>query len=210
MQRQNQTDRILAALALFMAFTPAALAQTGGQPRPATGRIAVVDVVKIFNEYLLQKDLTDEINKKKAELQLEAQARRERADAMKATLDALNPSDPTYPAKMNELIQMQIQNKNWVEIKEAAMTAEIAKWSANIYKEILKATEEVAVQSGYDLVLYREEFEPVNPDPDAVRQQIRSRKVVYVNPSIDISQIVLDKLNTAHRAAPAKERLYIP
>jgi len=70
--------------------------------------------------------------------------------------------------------------------------------------------EKIAAQDGYDIVLYRDEFEPILTDPEAVREQIRSRKVLYCSPRADITAIVLDKLNADYRAQPRTKMLDIP
>jgi Skp family chaperone for outer membrane proteins len=184
------------------------LARSGGQS--AGTRAVCVDVVRIFNEYQRQKDLSEEMKQLQDKLQLESDERKRRIDTQQATLDAMNPNDPAYVGKMREMVKMQIEYKNWFELKQAEMTREIAVWSARIYTEILNAIEQIAMQDGYDVVLYRDEFEPITSDPETIREQIRGRKVLYCSPAADITDIALKKLNDDYRALPRTKMLDIP
>jgi len=200
----------VAACVVVLGLTEGLQAQKGGAG--TTGKVASIDIVRVFNEYEMQKDLTEQIKKREQQVQLEAQSRRDKIDALKATLNAMNPTDPNYSTRVQELLRMQIDAKNWLDLQQATMQSELAKWSTFIYQEILSATEQVAKDAGYDFVFYRDEFDAAasGMDPDAIRNQIRGRKLVYANPGCDISQPVMEKLNAAHRAKPTKPQLYTP
>ncbi|MBI5865257.1 MAG: hypothetical protein HZB38_12250 [Planctomycetes bacterium] len=79
----------------------------------ATGRVVAVDVVKVFAEYLRQKDLSEEMKQKEDQLQKENQTRRDSIEAAQAQVDRMDAGkDPLYAAKVRELLQMQIEYKN--------------------------------------------------------------------------------------------------
>jgi len=193
----------------LLAFGSSIWAQSGGGAEP-TGRVGCVNVVQLFNEYQRQKDLTEEMAKLQEKLTAEEQQRRQKIDALQAELSALDPEDPTYVERTREMLAMQIDYKNWGDLKQADMVREVGIWSVRIYREILKVTEEIAKRDGYDLVLYRGEFQPVSMDPDVIKDQIRSQQILYVTPAIDISQAVLDKLNADYRAQPQTPMMYVP
>ncbi len=174
-------------------------------------RVACIDVVKTFNEYQKQRDLTEEMKTEREKLQAEEQTRRQKIDALQTQVDALDPNDPTLPKRVSELLQQQVEYKNWADLKQAGLQREITVWSIRIYREIIKATEEVANQQGYDLVFYRDEFVvPPNADPDAIKNQIQSRKLVYAKTSADISAAVLEKLNNEYKSKPKEKLLQLP
>lgn len=198
---------VTVGLATF-ALTRSIQAQAGGTP--PTGRIACVNVVQAFNEYQRQKDLTEEMNQLQSQLQTENTQRRQRIDALQAEIDKLDPDDPTFVGRTREMLAMQIDYKNWMDLKQADLSREVGLWSVRIYKEIVKAVGEVARRDGYDLVLYRGEFEVITMDPEVIKEQIRSTKVLYANPSIDITQVITDKLNADYRAQPRVKMMYVP
>lgn len=179
--------------------------------RPAAGaRIACVNVGLVFDEYQRRKDLNDEMSQVQEQLKAEELQRRQKIDALQAEIDKLDPEDPTYVARQREMLALQIDYKNWGELRRADLTRETAVWMVKIYREILKAVQGVAERDGYDLVLYRGEFEPGGADLEMVTDRIRDHKVLYAHPSIEITQIVLDALNEAYRAQPRGKMLYMP
>ena len=181
----------------------AAVVQDGGS------RVAVIDVVKAFNEYQRQKDLEAELQELKQKLQAEQEQRSGRIEAMQATLDAMDQDDPTYAEKMRELLAEQIELKNWMDLAQADMQREIGVWTARVYQEIIDAAQKVAAARGYDIVLSREPFKPASIDPDAIRQQIRLRHVVYNVDRVDITDAVLEELNQTYRAQPRTKMLKV-
>lgn len=174
------------------------------------GRVACIDVVQIFNDYQRQKDLTEEMNDVQGKLQQENTARRQKIDATQAEIDRLDKDDPTFMTRTRELLSMQIDYKNWVDLKQADLTREVGVWSIRIYKEIARAAEEIAKRDGYDLVLYKGRFDETVMEPDQVKEQIRGLQVVYANPQVEITQAVADKLNADYRAQPRVKMMLMP
>jgi len=197
-----------AAGSVLLASAGALLAQ-GPAAGGGIGRVASIDVIKVFNEYQRQKDLTEELRSEQGKLQAENEQRRARIDSLQATLDAMSEADPTRTQKMREYFQEQIDYKNWYDLMQAELSREVAVWTIRVYKEILEGTAELAKKQGVDLVLYTDEYKPVSYDPEAIRQQIRERKVVYAGSTIDMTQPVLDTLNSRYRAQPRQPMLQV-
>ena len=194
--------------AVFFSTAGALLAQASGQQ--VSGRSACVNVIMVFNEYQRQKDLAEEMNNEQIKLEAEATTRKQRIDALQATADAMNPQDPAIQKMIQDLFAEQITFKNWLEIKQATMAREVGLWTTRVYQEILDTVAAVAQQEGWDLVLYRDEFEQGSFDPNVIRDQIRGRKLLYASPAVDLTQKVLDKLNAQYRAKPRQKMLQIP
>lgn len=173
-------------------------------------RIAVVDVVRVFNEYQRQKDLTEEMNDLEGRLRAENQQRLTRIETMKAELDRLNLDDPTYATRARELVQVQIEYEVWAKAKQADMAREVGLWTDKIYREILKAAEELAKRDGYDIVLYRGQYQGGTLDPEGLKEQIRSNQVLYAAPSVDITVTLSDKLNADYRTQPRSKMMWMP
>ncbi|MBP7747946.1 MAG: OmpH family outer membrane protein [Phycisphaerae bacterium] len=188
-----------------LAFSRTMQAQGGGSA--PTGRLACINVVQVLNDYQRQKDLVDEVGALQEKLSAENKQRRDRIDTLQAELDRMDPADPTLVQRMREMLALQIDYKNWADLKQADVAREFALWSVRIYKEMLQATEAIAKRDGYDLVLYKGEFQAVSMDPDVIKDQIRNLHLLYNNASIDISQVVLDKLNAEYRAQPRVQML---
>ena len=210
MARTWPTGVFVAGIVVAVGFTARGPLAAQGGSRASRGRVACVDVVKVFNEYQREKDLEEEMKQERDKLELEAARRKQRIDAAKAVLDAMSLDDPTYAKKMRELLELNISTRNWMDITQAAMAREVGVWTTTVYKEILAVVETIAKEREYDLVFYRDEFQVVSMDPAEVREQIRARKLIYASAAADISQAVLDKLNADYRAKPRKKMISIP
>ena len=197
------TGVVIGALAL--AFGTDILAQGGAAP--ATGRVACVNVIHVINEYQRQKDLSEEFNGHRDRVLAEDKQRKDKIDTLQAELDRMDPNDPTLVQRMREMLALQIDYKNWRDLKQADTARELGVWSIRIYKEITRTVEEIAKREGYDLVFYRGQFEQVSMDPDVIKEQIRSLQLLYANPGTDITQVVLDKVHAAYRANPKEKML---
>ncbi len=211
MNRQNMTvvlTGVAAGVASLWVATSLSAQSRGGSSGGA--RVAVVDVVRVFNEYQRQKDLTEEMNDLEGKLRTENQQRLTRIETMKAELDRLNLDDPTYATRARELVQVQIEYEVWAKAKQADMAREVGLWTDKIYREILKAAEELAKRDGYDLVLYRGQYQGGTLDPEGLKEQIRSNQVLYAAPSVDITVGLSDKLNADYRTQPRSKMMWMP
>lgn len=182
---------------------------TAASTAGAAGRIGCVDIGKVFGEYQRKKDLDEQMKNKQDSLQKENEKRRQAIDAKQAKVDRMDPSDPMYQAEVRDVLAMQIEYKNWVDLMQADVARETGVWTAKIYREMLDVIKEVAEREGIDAVMYRDEFEPVRTgyEPEAVRNEIRARKLVYWNPSTDITQRIAEKLNETYRKLPPTQMI---
>jgi Skp family chaperone for outer membrane proteins len=175
----------------------------------ASSTIAGVDVVRVFNEYERQRDLTSQMEQIQGTLDAENTARRQRIEALQTAMSTMQPTDPTFESRREELLRMQIDYKNWVDLKQAQMGREVSRWSGRVYEEIIAAVQQVAQQSGIDVVLYKDEFIPQVDSPEAMREQIRRRKVLYCSSNADLTDKVLIKLNQDYRNQPKQQMIDI-
>ncbi len=174
-----------------------------------TGRIVCVDVVKVFDEYERQKDLSDEMHKLQEDLKAESQKRRERIDSLQQTLDAMNTADPTYTKKMQEMLQLQIDYKNWTDLMQLGMAREVGVWTQRIYNEMLATIQQTAQQNGYAMVFYKEMPQFQTNEPDALKNEIRMRKLIWAADATDITQTIIDRLNEKYRKEPKTQMIQL-
>jgi Skp family chaperone for outer membrane proteins len=205
----QRTAQLLAAAAVLSAAMFWAGAAGAQGNRPSGSKVVVLDVVRVFNEYMLQKDLSTELQQAQTQLQGTAKDKQARTEAMAAQVDKIDPSDPTYPDRARELLRMQADNKVWFEMTQAAITNELAIWSNRIYQDIVNEAGALSREQGYDVVLYRDEFE-AGFDPEQTKERIRRRKTIWYSPSVDITDAVLQRLNARYANQPKTPKLQIP
>jgi Skp family chaperone for outer membrane proteins len=173
-------------------------------------QIAVVDIVQVFNQYQKQRDLTREMQELEQQIQAENTARREAIETEQTKIGQLNPEDPGYRAQRSNLMRQQIEYRSWTEMVQAQMQREVALWSERVYQDIVAATRQVAEERGYEVVLYVDEYVSAIENPDAIREQIRSRKVIYASDRIDLTQSILERVNQDYAAAPQGKMMSLP
>lgn len=181
-------------------------AQDGAAP---TGRIGWVDVVRIFNGYQRQIDLQVQLEEADNQLRAQGERRRLEIEQLQTQLSAMQIDDPAYGPRRNRLDQLQFEIRTWSELARSQMGRELGAWTGRIYEEIMQATAEVAQQQRFDLVLYKDEFVPAFDNPEAIREQIRTRKVIYGSERVDLSQAVLERLNAAYSREPSRQMFRI-
>lgn len=197
----------VAAGLVVLAFARTIQAQGAAAP---SGRVACVNVIRILNEYQKQKDLIEELSARQEKLQIENNERRAKIDTLDAEISALDRDDPTLVTRMRELLTMQVDYKNWGEMAQLDMAREFGLWSVRNYRDILNVVEEIARRDGYDLVFYKGELEAVSMDPEVIHEQIRRLQVLYASPAVEVTQVVLDKLNADYRTRPKRPMLEGP
>jgi len=166
---------------------------------PAPTRVAVVDIVKAFNDYNRTKEINEKLNKEQVELQNQRKAKVDRIEALKAQIDNLHPDSKDYYQREKELLELSIELKNFTDIKAEQIKREFQVLTEDIYKEMLKSIETVATDAGYDIVMYLDRMEIKGDTFPALLEKIRERKVLYAAKNTDITQNVLDLLNQNYK-----------
>src|SRR5262245_22134452 len=106
---------IVAALGLIAAYSQ-------GQPQsPASAgasRIAVLDLVRVFNETAIIQDLNDNIRQKNDDYAKEASQRKKVIDDKQMELTAFKVGTPDHEARRKNLIRLNIEANVWVKASE--------------------------------------------------------------------------------------------
>ena len=208
MSKAWRTGLLVGAGAAAVVLSVGGVLNAQGKPHSACC-VAVVDVGQLFNEYERMKFAQEELKVVQDRLQRENDERKQKSDMLEATLDKMDRDDPTYVKKMSELLEAKINHKTWFELQQANMTREVALVTDRIYRDILMASEAVAQNAGYEIVLYRDQYQPVT-NPEDVQAQMRAQKVLYASQNTDITEAVLGKLNADYRAKPRVPELQVP
>ena len=189
---------VVATALLALLLAPQRTTATNGM----AGRVGSINIGLAFLEYDRKKDLDTEMRGVESAINLEMSTRRNKIESFQTVLDSMNINDPTYDSKQREFLQMQIEFRNWFDLKQADTNRAVGTWTARIYGEISDAIREVAQRDGYDVVMYHDEFAPRNFDLESLQEQISRRRVLYVSPGADMTQSVIQVLNQKYRSTP--------
>jgi Skp family chaperone for outer membrane proteins len=201
---------ILALIVSFGYLISLAVAQTtsAGRPgSPAAGpRLALIDVTRIFKTHARFKQQMEEMKR-------DVQAAE---DKFKADRDAINKliteGLPTFTKGTQQYAEMEEQ----IAAKQTKLGLDVNRQKSeflqreamiyhNVYQEILQATDYFCRQHSIDMVL-RFNGEPVDVQkPDSVLTFI-NRPVVWYDPGLDITDVILQDVNRPAAPAAADQR----
>ena len=190
----------VAAVAWLVATTVNQAAQTKGAAAaiaPCT-RVAVVDIVKVFDSFEQTAVLNKKLDAYSKELYDDFDKRSKEADAEQKALEAFAPDSAEY-FKQNEKVKQKLfENEVWRRIKGDSIADSHKRWIVRTYQLMRAEIEKVAKAHNVDIVLTQESPDSLknNPgDSKAVVAQILNTKVMYAAPELDISTEVLPNLN---------------
>ncbi|MHC4989729.1 MAG: OmpH/Skp family outer membrane protein [Planctomycetota bacterium] len=149
-----------------------------------------------------------------AEVALTAMAETVKAEAERREAEIRNLQTQTEGAdtaeqrmRLDEQLALTSLNyQAWLRFKQEQVDVERALLLEALYRSIRKAIAEMAETEGYDLVAVDDSEGAVTWSDDArvpreaqVLQQIAGRRLLYTNPSVDITDDVVARMNNAFR-----------
>jgi Skp family chaperone for outer membrane proteins len=192
----------------------AGASQGWGQPSPGLSAggdhpVATLDMVRIFNECEQIKALNEQIRRRTEEVTREAQMRREVIEGKQEELTAFQRGGADYEDRRRALMKLNVDANVWFKMEEEAIEQDRFHWTRVIYEQAVSAAGEVAKERGYGVVLQRMDFKPfeIEQRVQTLRRMIQERIVVYNVPEVDITDIVVRRLDSAYQASGGKKQL---
>ncbi len=184
--------------------TPAA--QTIAPKEPV---IVAVQIESLFDGLVQRAEAKAEIEALPDEITAERDARQ--AAIAKREEEFKGAADPDRQEELVDTITLQkLKLQFWYQEAAAELEVEKALRLQHLYLKISEAIGELASAQGYDLVIVDDssqepEFDRNSRVPGQVQilQQIASRKVLYRNPAIDITNDLITRMNNEFRATPS-------
>jgi Skp family chaperone for outer membrane proteins len=192
---------LLLALALVIALGAMTLTDSHAQSAGSAGptRVGVCNIVEVFREYQRAQDLTQDLEKRRAQLAAEREKRNTRAEELRTQMEGLRAGSDAHEQALKQLEQQIVENRVWFTLQQAALLREHKRLTEEMYKEITSAIAEVANRQGFDLIVQLEPKEMQAENVEQFIQQIDRRKVLYNKDGIDITAAVLQQVNETYR-----------
>jgi Skp family chaperone for outer membrane proteins len=163
---------------------------------PAT-RVAVVDIVKVFDSFEQTVVLNKKLDAYTKELFEEADKRQKEGEAEQKALEAFATDSAEYFKQNEKVKRLMFENEVWKQIKRDGIAESHKRWVLRTYQLMRAEIEKVAKAHNVDVVLTQETLKTDVPDSKALLAQILNIKVMYASPEIDMSAEVLANLNAA-------------
>ncbi|MGA1708554.1 MAG: OmpH family outer membrane protein [Phycisphaerales bacterium] len=186
------------ALAMLVAGSLLALAAFAPQ-RPAV--VASVDLERVFNSIDLQAKTETRLKAVAADLDAQRKALRDGIEELNAELESFQPGSAAQLEVATRIEEAIAEFRAFEGFARAKAEAEQAKSMRQIYMTIREAAMELAKERGWDYVMVDDSIPTIEPtDSQRMLQQISSRRFLYANPSFDVTDDLIAKLNAMDAA----------
>lgn len=161
----------------------------------SVGGVAVVDIKRVFNENEWWKAVNRKILDLNDAAKEELKKRQDAVDALEKELRAFKPDSPEFRTKSEAYLQATSNLEAWKRFEGAQVEMRKSHWVQDNYNEVQKIVTTIAKERHLSLVLVRDEIEPEAQDWNRMFIQIINRKVLYYDEALDVTDIVLKRLN---------------
>ncbi len=171
--------------------------------------VAVVRIDPLFDGLKQKADAAAAVEQLQGEIEAEAKIRREAASAL--TEQHGNAVNATQREALSDKIALEtLKNASWLEAAKQELEVDKAVRLQDLYKKVYDAINSLALTEGYDLVIVDDSgaelpFERklrVLPQVQVI-QKLAMRKVLYVNPTLDVTDDLIMRMNNEFNAAQA-------
>jgi len=192
-KRLNLVAALAPLAALLLPLAPLALAQQA--PHHGGPVVAILDLTYIFKNHTRFQQMSGDMRREVEAAENSLKSDRESYQQLTQKLEQYKRGTPEYRALEEELakraaelnLQVNIQKKNFLEQE--------AKIYYTVYQEVIDCVKYHCDTTGVSLVL-RFNGDPIDRnDPQEVLKEL-NKSVIYYNRSIDITPVILEKLNS--------------
>ena len=159
-------------------------------------KVAIVNVSKVLQTSQKHKQWQATMQASEIQMKAEFQKIRKELEALKANLDLLKAGSADYLKVMGDYLDKQGQMDAKNKYYEEKVNLEMQQWTERLYTQLLEVISQIAQQQGLDVVLAQEELDLPAPSVRDFMLTIKTKKVLYNNSQIDITDqvlVVLDK-----------------
>ncbi len=115
-------------------------------------------------------------------------------------LQKLTPSSPDAKKLQEQLTEMEIKRKAFAENTQREIDQRATEVEATIYNEIQDMVKAAAIKYGLTFVVRSSSMKQIPADDPRTVAMAQSRAVIYSDPKLDLTTIVLFSLNKRYKA----------
>ena len=187
-------------LCLLMAMVAVLSTQTTANAPSQATTVAVIDVMKLYEELQEWLEIEAEQQQKTQRFQEERQRRVEEINALQRDLGITPENTPIWEKKQDELLAKTAEYQAWGQIQQQRIQREIALRLQALEKKMTAAIEATARDNNIDLVMNRQSNIPlVQGGQQQQQQNFNLRMVLYARDTLDITHEVAQRMNNEFR-----------
>lgn len=170
------------------------------QERRTVEEVAVCDILEVFRNYDRASDLTEEFEQRRDAIAQEVNTRMAQVEAWRNDLGAYRPGSDEHEQLMQNIERKSIETQAWQEYQMVLAGRDHHRLTTEMYNDILAMVKIIADERGHKIVLFRESPDTQTENIQQLLGQIEGRKVLYASSSVDLTNIVLDRLNSRYNS----------
>jgi Skp family chaperone for outer membrane proteins len=183
-------------------------ASRGATATPTT--VVTIDLPMVFEGLDQRAALETDLAAMRESMRAEETRRQTELDEMQAQWEDIPETDLAARQRMNEEVTLKALEFNaWRAFASEQLDIEKSILLRDLDRNVQAAIKELSELNGYDLVINDDSGQPLAVDSQAkvpreiqVRQQMLARRLLYVNPSVDITDELVERMNNAFAAGP--------
>jgi Skp family chaperone for outer membrane proteins len=187
---------------LFIGFAIAVLGISFGyrqgiaaSDKIAPAKVVIVDVTKVLKNSQKHKQWQDKMAKDEEQMKAEFQKAQKDLEALQANLNLLKVGSKDYIDAMKDFLDKKSLLDAKDKFYQEKVNIEMQQWTESLYTKMLDITAKIAQKKGVDIVLAQEELDFPSPSLQAFMTTMRTKKVLYNNAQLDITNEVLAALD---------------
>ncbi|MBN1941898.1 MAG: OmpH family outer membrane protein [Phycisphaerae bacterium] len=191
---------LMLAVGLLLASFTRSEAQIAAAGGAKATRVAVCNIEEVFNEYQRGKDGTKELNEEGEQIEAENKRRVKKAEELQTQLEGFKPDSQKYDETLQAAQQNEISRQVWLQMKQQEILRRHRRLTEEMFREIRAMVADVAKEKGFDVVLQGQSGDLRDvQNAQQVIAQIERQKVLYNTPEVDITAVVLQRLNEGYQ-----------
>ncbi|MEQ9454906.1 MAG: OmpH family outer membrane protein [Phycisphaeraceae bacterium] len=196
----RQWTILVASLTLLVSgLVGGVIAQGQLAARPTS--VAVVDLQRVFAASDMRSQLEASINQKREAVQEQAEQRRQSLTALRNELDLFEPGSANHRQRIEQIQEANYEAENWLKWEQGKLQFEGARLIKSLYADAVDAIEDVAMQNGIDVVLFRDnDLQERFETPQQATAQVQLRKIIWASDDVDITDAVINRMNLNFKA----------
>ena len=161
----------------------------------APAKVAIVDVTKVLQNSQKHKQWQDKMTKDEEQMKAEFQKAQKDLEALQANLNLLKVGSKDYIDNMKDFLDKKSLLDAKDKFYQEKVNIEMQQWTEALYTQMLDITAKIAQKKGVDIVLAQEQLDLPAASLRDFMLSIRTKKVLYNNAQLDITNEVLAALD---------------
>ena len=163
--------------------------------------IATFDLYRTFKSLDEKKQADAELLQLKDELVATLEARMQTIKQMEEELALHQPGSPKHRELTEQWARASHEHQADAEFYQLKQSLEAGRRVNQIFSNITKAAEQLAKERGYAVVFVKDYINEIRPGTeDEVERQNLERRMIYIDPDVDITDELIRRMNQSFQA----------